>query len=383
MMKLLFGSLLFLSVFFLQSCSSSYKAINFEKMRTPINPIAHKGINEYTPIAHLEYAQQPLLEQEYYNREVEKRKEDYKQAVERYNNATIVERITQGLVKPELVLPEAPIIPYMINKSQVENMIKIEGMQKSNGNGLLVNFYFEGFNYSQVNVKDSLRKSVKDGVQSIDTVYSSSAEVRHPLRINVVAPNGESYGNQIATSREYKRLKTQNYASRNSAENKIYELIQKEEQSIYLKSIEEINLVLNNQFGTKLMSYTANLYQIKSDKHDYTDLEEASLLAQKGFKLLHANPNQAYEHLSQSYVIWKAALNEHQPDKKARINDKVKVGLLINLLTTAIYTDNWTDAIEYNIVLDNMKLGAQAATELMRLKTIQSDLKKRHDATMH
>ncbi|HLV41461.1 MAG TPA: hypothetical protein VKY37_04220 [Brumimicrobium sp.] len=352
-------------------------------MRTPINPIAHKGINEYTPIAHLEYAQQPLLEQEYYNREVEKRKEDYKQAVERYNNATIVERITQGLVKPELVLPEAPIIPYMINKSQVENMIKIEGMQKSNGNGLLVNFYFEGFNYSQVNVKDSLRKSVKDGVQSIDTVYSSSAEVRHPLRINVVAPNGESYGNQIATSREYKKLKTQNYASRNSAENKIYELIQKEEQSIYLKSIEEINLVLNNQFGTKLMSYTANLYQIKSDKHDYTDLEEASLLAQKGFKLLHANPNQAYEHLSQSYVIWKAALNEHQPDKKARINDKVKVGLLINLLTTAIYTDNWTDAIEYNIVLDNMKLGAQAATELMRLKTIQSDLKKRHDATMH
>ena len=380
-MKLILGTSLLFVFLLLSSCSSSYKMINFEKMRTPLNPIAHKGVNEYTPIAHLEYAQQALLEEEYYNREVEKRKEDYKQALERYNNATVIERITRGLVPPELILPVAPILPYMINKSQVEAMVKIDGMQKSQGNGLLVNVYFEGFKYTEVQVKDSIKKTVKEGVQYIDTVYSSSAKVRHPLRLKVVAPNGESFSNQIDISREFKLLRTQNFASRYAAENKIYELIQKEEQNLHVKSIEEINRILNDQFGTKLVSYSANIFQVKSDKYDYSDLDEASLLAQKGFKLLQPDPNKAYEHLNQAYGIWKSALNEHQSDKKARINDKVKQGILINLLTTAIYTDNWTDALEYTILLDNMKLGAQASEEFKRLKTIQNDLKKRHDAT--
>ena len=379
-MKLLFGTLLLLTTLLLSSCGTSYKSIEFEKMRTPLNPIAHKGLNEYKPIAHLEYAQQPLLMQEYYNREVLKRKEDYTEALRRYNNATVIERITQGLVQPELILPEAPIMPYMINKSQLENMVKIDGMNKTQGNGLAVNIYLEGFKYYKVTIKDSVRKTVKDGAQIIDTIFSSSAEVLHPLRLNVVAPNGETYSNQIVSSRVSKKLKTQNYTSRHLAENKIYELIQTEEQSLYIVNVEEVNQVLNNQFGTKLANYSANLFQIKSDKYDYSDLEEASVLAQMGFKLLHTNPNKAYEQLGQSYAIWKSALTEHQSDKKARINDKVKQGLLINLLATATYTDNWTDAMQYTIQLDNMKLNAQTSTELVRLKTIHADLKTRHDA---
>lgn len=381
-MKLLFYVIILSAAFLLPGCGVSYKTVDFEKMRTPLNPIAHKGVNEYTPIAHLEYAKQFFLAQDNYAQEVQTRKDEYMLALKRYNDATIVQRVTQGLVQPELHIPDAPVEPYMINKSQFESLIKIEGMQKSNGHGLLVNVYLEGFKYTDVIVKDSVVKSVKEGLHYMDTVYSSSAEVSHPIRLKVVAPNGESFENEIASSREKKKLKTQNYANRYSAENKMYELIQKEEQSLHTKSVEEVNQVLNDQFGTQVMKYTANLYQMKSDKHDYSDLHEASILAQKGFKLLHDNPNQAYEHLSQAYGIYKVALSEHQSDKKARINDKVKQGVLINLLTIAIYTDNWTDALEYTITLDNMKPGAQVAMELTRLKTLQNDLKKRHDAIM-
>jgi hypothetical protein len=380
-MKLLFGTSMMLITLILFGCGSSYKAINFEKMRTPLNPIAHKGVSEYTPIAHLEYAQQPLLEQEYYNREVQKRKADYKQALLRYNEATVIERITQGLVEPALVLPDPPIMPYMIDKTQLEKSIKIDGMQRSSQDGLIVNVYLEGFNSRKVIFDDTIKKSVKDDVQIIDTIYWSSAEVAHPLRINVVAPNGESYSNNIASSRNYKKLKTQNFGSRHAAENKIYELISKEEQSIYLIHIQEVNQILNSQFGTKVVNYTVNLYQIESDKNlDYTDLEEANILAQMGFKQLQSIPNKAYENLGQAYGVWKSALSEHQSDKKARINDKVKQGLLINLFATAIYTDNWADAMKYSILLDNIKLSGQTRSELMRLKTIQNDLKRRHDA---
>lgn len=380
-MKLLIGTLSLFLILFISSCGSSYKATSFEKMRTPLNPIAHKGVNEYTAIAHLEYAQQPLLEQEYYNREVLKRKEDFRVALERYNNATVVERITQGLVQPELILPNPPIMPYMINKSELENMIKIDGMQKNQGSGLQVNIYLEGFDYRNIVINDTVKKTVKDGVQKIDSIFSSTAEVKHPLRLSVVAPTGESYNNQIESSRRYKKLSTQNYGARYQAENKIYELIQSQEQNIYKEHVVEINQVLNSQFGTKVMNYTVNLFQIDSNKdHDYSDLEEANILAQMGFKQLHSNPNKAYESLAQAYGIWKSALDEHQDYKKARINNKVKQGLLINLFATAIYTDNWIDAMKYSVHLDNMKLNGQTSSEFNRLKNIHNDLKKRYDA---
>lgn len=379
-MKLLFGSLLIFTVLFISSCGSSYKAVAFKKMRTPLNPLAHKGVNEYTPVAHIEYAQQALLAREHYNREVQKRTKEYEEALKRYNEATIVERITQGLVKPELILPEAPFMPYIINSAELENKINIEGMQKSTGNGLMVNVYVEDFQYSKLTINDTVKKSVKDGVEQIDSIYSASAEVFQPLRLKVVAPNGESYSNQITTSRKPKKISTQNFYTRHKAENKIYELIHKEEQNLYLSNVTTVNQVLNDQFGTQLVSYTVHLFQVNSDKHDYSDLKQANILAQIGFKQLHENPNKAYENLAQAYGIWKAALKEHDSYKKARINDKVKQGLLINLLATATFTDNWTEVVEFNTLLENMKLTGATTTEFRRLKTIQNDLKKRHDA---
>ncbi|PKR82128.1 hypothetical protein CW751_01970 [Brumimicrobium salinarum] len=380
-MKLFFGITLIILLSLLYGCGPSYKAIQFEKMRTPINPIAHKGVNEYTPVAHLEYAQQPLREQEYYVQEVKKRKQEYQQALDRYNNASIVERVTQGLVEPTLILPEAPVIPYMINTAEFESRIKIDGMKRSEGNGLKVNIYFEGFQYDNIRLEDTIKTRNKNGVQVTDSIFSASTRVRHPLRIKVVAPNGESYRNNIPASRSYKQLQTQKFTSRYKAENKLYEMIQNEEQNLYKTHATDINGTLNSQFGTQLMQYTVNLYQKETDKnHNYSDLEEANILAQIGFKELHNNPNKAYENLTQAYGIWKSALSEHESYKKARINDKVRQGILINLLATATYTDNWEDAMKYSTLLDNSKLTAQTTTEFQRLKKIHRDLKSRYDA---
>src|SRR5690554_7815001 len=97
-------------------------------------------------------------------------------------------------------------------------------MQKSTGNGLMVNVYVEDFQYSKLTINDTVKKSVKDGVEQIDSIYSAAAEVFQPLRLKVVAPNGESYSNQITTSRKPKKISTQNFYTRHNAENKIYEL---------------------------------------------------------------------------------------------------------------------------------------------------------------
>src|SRR5690554_7518067 len=87
-------------------------------------------------------------------------------------------------------------------------------MQKSTGNGLMVNVYVEDFQYSKLTINDTVKKSVKDGVEQIDSIYSASAEVFQPLRLKVVAPNGESYSNQITTSRKPKKISTQNFYTR-------------------------------------------------------------------------------------------------------------------------------------------------------------------------
>lgn len=378
-MKLFTPTLLLLTTVLLSACGSNYKLVSFEKMRTPLNPIAHKGINEYTPVVHLEYAEQPLREQEAYNREVQRRTESYKSAMIRYENTNAIERVTQGLVQPELILPDPPVIPYMMNKHELESKIVIDGMQRSQGNGLIVNLYLEGFSYRKVTISDTVKKSVTDGVQKIDSVFSATAEVAHPVRLSVVAPNGDTFNDPVLTSRNYKNLKSQNYASRHQAENKIYELIQNQEKTIVYDHIQTVNQLLNSQFGTKLMPYTVNLYQFQSDKHDYSDLESANVTAQIGFKQLHENPNKAYENLAQAYGIWQSALNGHSSHKKARINDEIKQGLLINLYATAIYTDNWNDAMKYAVLLENTKLKGPSNREFFRLKSIHDDLKKRYD----
>ncbi|MEX2484373.1 MAG: hypothetical protein WED10_07435 [Brumimicrobium sp.] len=141
-MKTFFTLLGLSALFIFTGCGTKYQTVSFEKKRTPLNPIAHKGVVNYNPNVVLSYAENALIEKEEYEAEVEKIKTQYEKAVEKYNNANPAERITQGLTQPQLVLPPQPELPYIYNEKDLSSRIKIEGMERGTQNALDINVFF-------------------------------------------------------------------------------------------------------------------------------------------------------------------------------------------------------------------------------------------------
>ncbi|MEX1191132.1 MAG: hypothetical protein WEA99_04100 [Brumimicrobium sp.] len=380
-MKTFFTLLGLSTLFIFTGCGTKYQTVSFEKKRTPLNPIAHNGIVNYNPNVVLSYAENALIEKEEYEAEVEKIKTQYEKAVEKYNNANPAERITQGLTQPQLVLPPQPELPYIYNEKDLSSRIKIEGMERGTQNALDINVFFQGYLPDDIKVEKSTKKRKKNDVEYVDTVFTGRAKVKHEVRVYAQSPMGSEYNEFVRETQQFKELKTGSYTDSITASREIRNKVDSEEKQIAFTNIDHVNNLLNSQFGTKDVHYTAKIFTFKSNKkNDYSDLDEASILAQHGFKILNTDPNSAYEKLNQAYNIWTDALNQHSSDRKARINDKVKKGVLLNLIATSIYTDNWEGALRYITALENIKTKSSETAELNRLRQIYNDLKTRYDA---
>ncbi|MDX1653303.1 MAG: hypothetical protein R3277_12470, partial [Brumimicrobium sp.] len=263
----------------------------------------------------------------------------------------------------------------------LENRINIEGMNKGDVNPLEINITYNGYNVERVKVVKDKKKRKVDGVEYVDTVYYGRADVKHPLMLYARSPIGSDYAIQVPQTDNFKTLKTSDYSDSAAARKNIVSRIEEEEKTIGITNLEHVNRLLNSQFGTQDIQYFVNIYTFEStSKNDYSDLQEASLSAQLGLKLLNTDPNSAYEKLNKAYSIWSDALNEYSPGKKARINDKVKKGILLNLTAVSIFTENWEGALKHITELENMKLSSAEKGELNRLRGIYRDLKSRYDA---
>lgn len=365
----------------LYSCGTQYQSITFDKKRTPLNPIAHKGVIHYNTNVVLTYAEEARQAQTEYETTVLRNKQQYQEALEKYNNATPAERVLQGLTKPELILPPEPELPYLHDENALAQKLKIEGMTRGTQNALNVTAFYTGYSISNKKVEKTTKKRKKDGVEYVDTVYVGQAQVKNPVRLHVEAAGSPEYNQMVSETVSPQQLKTSAFTDSLTASKNLASQIEKAEKSLPNSHITPINRLLDSQFGTKDVRYNVKLFKYKSNKkHDYTDLDNAVIQAQMGFKLLNSEPNKAYEKLAKAYDIWTAALKEHSSYRKARINDKVKQGILVNLFALSIFTDNWDGALKYMTELDNMKLKSAYAAEFNRLKGIYNDLKKRYDA---
>jgi hypothetical protein len=374
-----FRNILFIAVFVTSSCGVKYQSINFSKKRTPLNPIAHNGVINYTTRVILDYEAEAQARIDQYESTLASNRQQYQQALQRYNNATPNERILQGLTEPRLIIPEKPDSPYLHNTATIAQQIKIAGMNKIDQNALNITVYYQGFEANAFNVQKQTKKRKKDDVEYVDTVYVGSANVKNPVRIEAKAPQGQTYNAVVQQTNQHVKIKTSSFSDSLIASQQLKAKINETEISLPEHQIPYVNELLNSQFGTKDVQYFVKLFKYESNKHNYTDLNNAIIQAQMGYSQLNTKPNEAFEKLTVAYSIWNKALGEYKPDKKARINDKVKQGVLLNLFALAIFTDNWEGSLNYMIQLDNMKLKSAYATEFNRLKPLYNDLKKRYD----
>ncbi len=363
------------------SCGVEYQAISFDKKRTPLNPIAHKGVVNYNTNVVLSYAEAARQAQQEYETTVARNTQQYQTALDKYNNATVAERILQGLTKPELILPPQPETPYLHNETQLAQQLKIDGMTRGTENAIEVTAFYLGYEVQNPKVEKTTKKRKKDGVEYLDTVFVGQANVKNPVRLHAEAAGRQEYNQMVSETTGFRTIKTRTFPDSMSAQIKLNSQIEQTEQSLPQGHITNINKLLNSQFGTKDVNYSVKLFKYKTNKnHNYSDLDNAVIQAQMGLKLLNTEPNKAYEKLANAHGIWTSALGEHDSYKKARINDEVKQGILVNLYALSIFTDDWDGALNYMTQLDNMKLKSAYSAEFNRLRGIYNDLKKRYDA---
>lgn len=378
MKTLYFGILI--SVFAFTSCGPKFQSVSFVNKRTPLNPIAHRGVTNYNVVAELIYAIEVERQLQNYEQEVARVQQAYKEELDEYNSKSAAERIVLGIKKPELNLPPRPYVPYLYNEKELANRISIEGMNKGTENALQIKLEYFGFEEQNPKQSSKTKKTKKDDVEKIDTTYTYSAKVRHPMDVIALSPEGEEYKKQLKAAYNWRTLSSKAFSDSARAYNDLIDKIESAEEQIAIVNTDEANKLLNSEFGTQDVRYTVKIYTFKSNKrNDYSDLDQASTTAQYGFKVLNDNRNEGIENLNQAFMIWKNAADEYY-NGKGRIKDKVMKGILKNLIVVSTFTENWEAGLKYMIQLENMKLKSRDRRDLSALKHRYNDLKSRYDA---
>jgi hypothetical protein len=376
--------LLSLVAVFLFSCGTPIQTVSFNYKRTPLNPIAyHQGVTTFKPQVELTYAQNAEMERELYEQEVARLRKVYEDSLVIYNNTPLAQRIVLGMKPPTFVMPVPPTMPYMYDAADLASKISIDGMTRGENNPLLINVFLEGYQVGKIDKNVKTKKRKQNEIEYIDTTYSYSAKVKHEARLYAQVMNGTAaeYNHYVPATQNFKTISGKAFKDTLNAYDDIIATIKAEEQKIAYDNITHINVLLNSEFGTSEMKYSAQLHAPKSSKkRDLSDLDDAIVQARMGFEYLSSDPNKGVDYMNKAIGIWESAMREYSGSKKARISPDVLKAILKNAATVAIYTNNWEFALKYMNQLKGMKLKSSDQGHLSALNARYTDLKKRYDA---
>ena len=363
------------------SCKTISTTVSFENKRTPLNPLAHRGVDQYNPAVVLTYREEVEQQKSEHQAEVNKITAQYEADLAEFQSKSIAERELLGLTPPKLRLPEEPAFPYLYNEEELAKKIAIEGMEKGNQNALEIYVQYEPLEFDTPKLNTNTRKRKKDEVEYVDTLYSYSVRIKQPVSIYAVSPLGDEYLEYVSPTTNWSNVRGASVKDSVEAFDHLLGTIEAREKRIGHDHIQHVNNDLNSQFGTVNLSYRVTLYSRKpSNKYNYDDLDQAKTHAERGLHLLLKNKNQGIEELNKAYVIWTEAAKEHNRSGKGRINHKVMRGILKNLIIASIFTENW-DAVDHFIrEIEKMKLSGSDKREVRYLKNKYNDLKARYDA---
>lgn len=361
------------------SCGTIANNVTFENKRTPLNPIAHTGIRSYNVTTEMSYLKEAEKRRAAYQAEITALKEAYQKKLSEYNQTPLVERVALGMKKPILLLPREPKAPYAYNSQELNSKIAIEGLAKGNQEALNITLDLKGYEVQdpKKNIKTKTRK--KDDVEYVDTTYQYSANVRHPIAVNVTAPNGETFNKMVPQTTSWKKISANATADTLQAFNNLLNKIDKEEKKIAISNTTHVNNLLNSEFGTSDVRYNVTLYSYKSNKKkDYSDLDQAMNLAEYGLKTLNGNPNKAIEEMNKAFLIYQDVVQEYDKGYSDRMSDKIVRGVFQNIIAVSIFTQNWEAANKAIIRLDRLQPKGSELRSFNYLKTILKDLQARY-----
>lgn len=327
------------------------------------------------------YDQVVLVEHE---KNVKEAKDKYKLESDQYSKMSLVERLALIEQKPMLRIPEKPAYyrpqePRLgsINTNDMiifnpetlaKSYIKLNGFGDGT-DGVQIKIDFKGFEYMEPEAAvvdvENYNPQTKEKFYTKQTQFVT--KYRHPTTVQVTANNVNLLSGVFQQTGAYQSKITGSKPSRIQ--------IEKQEVETILK---DINAYLNDQYGYTELNRNVVLYYVKNKKGEYDDIEKAKNFAQSGYKNYTVNQTEAVKDIQNAIALWEKTITEvNYDDSKARIDEKVGVALLKNLIFATIITNEFDKADKYLADFKKLRLSYDDKQFVDSYEKMYSDLKSR------
>jgi hypothetical protein len=322
-----------------------------------------------------------------YEEDVVKARENYKLQSEEYDKLSAVEKIALKAQAPVLRLPSKPNYykpaEPVYREPNTSNIITFDPE-------VLASSYLKLAGYNKVEGGNVLMGTVilqdiqaESPISRYDEkmVYNSSTKTRVPQRTYyfITKYNRPTYvklqlGNEILFEGVLESSLVQDSIRTTTRPN----MMNVERESVR-EALALANDFINTNYGYSQVERTYDVEYVKNKKGEYDDLELAKDLALASYKNFDGGKN--VESLNKAIAIWLKAIEESDLEsKKARINKKVTIPLLMNLINAYLVTENPAMAQKYFTALKDIKVPYRVEIMLDGIESEIIDLQNRVNA---
>ena len=362
-----------------------YKANNNELIEDSKAKFDAEVANYPNKVAESEALHEKALAQ--YEEDVVKARENYKIQAEEYDKLSAVEKIALKAKAPVLSLPSKPTYykPQMPvytapNTSSIitfdpqvlaGSYLKLAGYNKASSGNILVGKVILNEFQSEAPERKFTEKKVYN---TTSKTYEMQKTYYYITKYNRPTYLILQLGNEILFEGMLESSLVQDSIKGATAPN----MLTVERESVR-QSLDLANEYINSNYGYSQVSHTFDVEYVKNKKADYDDLESAKDLALASYKYFEGGKNK--ESLLKAIKVWEQTLGESDLESnKARIDKKVTISILMNLINACMVTENPADAEKYFLALKKMNVPYRVETTLKNLEPEIRDLKSRVDA---
>jgi hypothetical protein len=391
--------------------------ITFEYRQLPLEPINKSTTNYSAKViqtyeadinARKEAHKQKVKEAEdRYNadlaahpQKVKEAEDRYTAEMEAYNKKNLGQKLLENKVmgestKPVKNIPSAPYksLPVEDKYQKIfsadllsSTYVKLEGFKKTPENAVAITVTLNGFESPEPVLKTATTTKTENGVTK--TISSNSYEVsyKHPISVKVEAPGqGTVLEETPASFNEYKIASTGTFSSESDLRNWWYSnkesYLNNLDDKIIKQNMEAINELINNKFGYIKKKREIEIYLAK-DKEVHPDYQKAYESAIAGYNQLAIpeSKDQVFSNIRKATELWEAALKESNvQDKKARVNEKVTIATIKNLIEAYIWLNDFNTSETYMNKLLSMDISNRDKKDIEKNRELLKSQRERFD----
>jgi hypothetical protein len=260
---------------------------------------------------------------------------------------------TAATLPSDPVYPAAPVLNPIgkiklhgeITDTDISNSIALQGFEKGLGGSIItIDVY-------------PIRS-----VKIIETKTGSGATTKYEYKCQYILPIEVTFETPT-DGKLYKKIlfdNIQNYSMKSYPSKYEYQawlidngdnFFTEMERNVRKSALNEINQILNNEFGFVKTTRGTEIYSVKKYKdYDYKDVIDAFTLTTQAFTLVGKDRNRAsaIPKLDIAIAKWKEILEESNTyDEKARINDKITAMIQCNLAELYVWKGDYDQAELY------------------------------------